>query len=74
MKLSPNMNCVLSVVSRMDRPIGKPMKLVRLELTTILFAGFCSTTEQAVHTGQLAHDRAGNGFTKYLFALVFIIR
>ena len=33
--------------------VGKPTDLVRLELTTMPFAGICSTTELPVHIGQV---------------------
>ena len=34
-------------------PVGKPTDLMRLELTTMPFAGICSTTELPVHIGQV---------------------
>ena len=43
------------VVGRVARPVenlqtrGKPSDLVRLELTTMPFAGICATTELPVH-------------------------
>ena len=36
--------------------VGKPTDLVRLELTTMPFAGICSTTELPVHIGQVGSD------------------
>ena len=41
------------VDGRATRPVGKPTDLVRLELTTMPFAGICSTTELPVHIGQV---------------------
>ena len=37
-------------VFRRAARLGKPTDLVRLELTTILFTGICSTTELPVHS------------------------
>ena len=36
-----------------DHAVGKPTDLVRLELTTMSFAGIYSTTELPVHIGQV---------------------
>ena len=39
--------------NNLTRPVGKPTDLVKLELTTMPFAGICSTTELPVHIGQV---------------------
>ena len=44
------------VIGRVVKPVGKPMDLMRLELTTMSFAGICSTTELPVHIGQVGSD------------------